>query len=323
LGSRSCQEISTGESDLVETFKGLVSIDKTDNQKYLGFTISSKGDNMVNINVIKNKSIWIIRKIFTQLESLNLKKYYFECALIFLNVMLRSSSLYACESYYNLKETEIRQIERIEEGFLRQLFKTSKGCPISQLYLEAGHTPARFQIFQSRLLFLKYILHEKPDSMIYNFFKLQMENPTRGDWVSSCFKDLEFLKIEMSLEEIKNVSLNRFRNILKKAITERAFQYLIEKRGSKGQEMSYTCLKMADYLMPNSSGLTVTEQRYIFSVRNRMIYLPENFPLQQKTMNCACGDVEDMMHVYTCRYWNTEKEEIEYDRRNIMVILIW
>ena len=87
--------------------------------------------------------------------------------------------------------------------------------------------------------------------------------------------------------------------------------------------MLYTCLKMADYLMPNSSGLTVTEQRYIFSVRNRMIYLPENFPLQQKTMNCACGDVEDMMHVYTCRYWNTEKEEIEYDRRNIMVILIW
>ena len=59
------KNISTGESDLVETFKGLMSIDKTDNQKYLGFTISSKGDNMVNINVIKNKSIWIIRKIFT------------------------------------------------------------------------------------------------------------------------------------------------------------------------------------------------------------------------------------------------------------------
>jgi hypothetical protein len=60
----------TGDSDLVETFKGLVNIGKTDNQKYLGFTISSRGDNMVNINVMKNKSIWIIRKIFTLLESL-------------------------------------------------------------------------------------------------------------------------------------------------------------------------------------------------------------------------------------------------------------
>ena len=63
--------------------------------------------------------------------------------------MLRSSILYACETYYNLKETEIRQIERIEEGFLRQLFKTPKGCPIAQLYLEAGYIPARFAIFQT------------------------------------------------------------------------------------------------------------------------------------------------------------------------------
>ena len=70
---------------------------------------------------------------------------------------------------------------------------------------------------------------------------------------------------------------------------------------------------MADYLMPNSSGLTVTEQRYIFGVRNRMLFLPANFPLKQKNMNCACGDVEDMRHVYLCTYWNTEKEEIEYN----------
>ena len=71
---------------------------------------------------------------------------------------------------------------------------------------------------------------------------------------------------------------------------------------------------MADYLMPTSSGLTVKEQRNIFSVRNRMIYLPENFPLKQKTTHCACRDVGDMRHVYICTYWNIEKEEIEYDR---------
>ena len=109
----------------------------------------------------------------------------------------------------------MRQIERIEEGFLRQLFKTPKGCPIAQLYLEAGHIPARFAIFQTRLLYLKYILHENPDSLLYKFMKLQLENPTRGDWVSSCVKDLAFLKIEMSIEEIKSVTLNRFRSILK------------------------------------------------------------------------------------------------------------
>ena len=81
----------TGNNDLVETFQGLVVLEQTDIQKYLGFTLSSKGNNLINITEMKNKSIWIIKKIFTRLESLNLKKYYFECAMIFLNVMLRSS----------------------------------------------------------------------------------------------------------------------------------------------------------------------------------------------------------------------------------------
>ena len=80
-----------------------------------------------------------MRNLFAKLESLHLKKYYFQGAIIFLNVILRSSILYACETFYNLKETEIRQLERIEEGFLRKLFQTSTGCSLAQLYLESGH----------------------------------------------------------------------------------------------------------------------------------------------------------------------------------------
>ena len=104
--------------------------------------------------------------------------------MVFLNVMLRSSILYACECYYNLKEKEIRQLERIEENFLRKMLKTTKGCPITQLYLETGHTPARFEVKNIRLLFLQYILQENPDSRILKFLQLQLKNPTKGDWAS-------------------------------------------------------------------------------------------------------------------------------------------
>ena len=86
----------TGEEVLQEVYEGPVTIDRTDQQKYLGFVLSSKGDNMVNINQMKNKSKGIIRRIFSKLNSLNLQKYYFECAMIFMNTMLRSSILYAC-----------------------------------------------------------------------------------------------------------------------------------------------------------------------------------------------------------------------------------
>ena len=101
-------------------------IHQTQEQMYLGFVVSSTGDNKANICQLKKKSIGVTRKILDKLKSHHLKKYYFECAIIFMNVMLRGSILYACEVYYNLKECELRRIERIEEGYLRQILNTTR-----------------------------------------------------------------------------------------------------------------------------------------------------------------------------------------------------
>ena len=125
------------------------------------------------------------------------------------------SILYAaCETYYNLKENEIRALEMIEEGFLRELFKTGRGCPVSQLYAEVGLIPARYEIIKIRLLYLQEILTQKEDSMIFQMFQLQIKQPKRGDWASTCFKNMKDLQIEMSLEEIKAMKKSKFRSIL-------------------------------------------------------------------------------------------------------------
>ena len=155
----------------------------------------------------------------------------------FLDVILRNSILYACETYYNLNENQIRQLERIEEGYLRKLFQTSAGCPIAQLYLEAGFIPARFAIKKARLLFLKSILEEKQDSMIHRFITLQLEQPTRGDWVSSCKQDLKDLNINLSFKEISTISKYQFKKQIKESISKEALKYVIGKQGKKGQEI--------------------------------------------------------------------------------------
>ena len=154
------ESADTGVLNLTENYTGLTRIEQTSEQMYLGFVISSSGDNMANIAHIKKKSIGVIRKIFNKLNSLNLQKYYFECAIILLNTMLRPSVLYASDMYYNLKEGEIREIERIEENFLRKVLNTQKGCPIVQLYLELGHNPARLEIQVYRLMYMHYILQQ-------------------------------------------------------------------------------------------------------------------------------------------------------------------
>ena len=40
--------------------------------------------------------------------------------------------------------------------------------------------------------------------MIYKFFKTQLKTKRTKDWVSSVLKELEDLKIEKTIEEIKN-----------------------------------------------------------------------------------------------------------------------
>ena len=147
----------------------MTEIGKVIEQKYLGFVLSSTGRNMANIGEVKKKAIGVVKSALNKLNSMNLSKYYFECSIIILNVMVRSSILYASELYYDLKESELRHLERIEEGYIRKVLNTTKGCPIVQLYLAVGHHPARFEIQKMRLLYLKYILHENDDSLLCNF----------------------------------------------------------------------------------------------------------------------------------------------------------
>ena len=140
------ENVHTGEDDLKEIYCGPTKIEKKVEQKYLGFVISSTGDNMANIRKIQKKSIGLVKSTLNKLNSLNLKSYYFECSIILLNVMVRSSILYASEMYYELKEKEVRHLERIEEAYLRKVLNTTKECPITQLFLDVGHYLARFEI---------------------------------------------------------------------------------------------------------------------------------------------------------------------------------
>ena len=111
------------------------------------------------------------------------------------------------------------------------------------------------------------------------------------------------LKIELSLEDIQQLSKKQFCTMLKEAIQISAFEYLINKRGSKGQEIQYTELKMAEYLTPGYRNISIEEQRSIFSIRNRMIDLSANFPSGRNIELCVCGQELDMKHLYICKYW--------------------
>ena len=59
---------------MIEHFVGQVEMKQTEEYKYLGFVISCRGDNMANIRNMQHKSIGLLERIHSKLESLNLIK---------------------------------------------------------------------------------------------------------------------------------------------------------------------------------------------------------------------------------------------------------
>ena len=155
---------------------------------------------------------------------------------------------------------------------------------------------------------MKTILEENPESLIYRFLALQFEKPTRGDFASSCIQDLAELEISLTMEEIKKITKYQFKKLIKMSIQKKALQYLIAKRGSKGIEIHYHELKMAEYLQPNEEEITITDQRNIFAIRNRMVEIPNNYRSNKDEHKCVCGKNETTEHIYNCEQLNSDDQ---------------
>ena len=110
------------------------------------------------------------------------------------------------------------------------------------------------------------------------------------------------------------MSKTEFRKFLKTSIEKKALQYLLEKRGSKGSEIQYSNLKMAEYLSPNYEQLSLNDQRYIFAIRNRMIEIEHNIRKQLLEERCICGEQQTQKHIYLCENEDNNIRCLPYER---------
>ena len=136
----------------------------------------------------------------------------------------------------------------------------------------------------------------------------------KGDWLSTCFRDIEQLDINMSLEDIKSIKLTKFKEIVKEKIHIKAFDYLRSRIKSKGKEIIYEYLKTCEYLLPNDH-LSIEDQKLIFSIRSKMVKISDSYSKIEE--NCICSikvDLRHMRHIYDCQILNENKISVEYNK---------
>ena len=126
--------------------------------------------------------------------------------------------------------------------------------------------------------------------------------------------NLEELDISISLEEIKNLSKYKFKNILSEKIEIAAFRYLVKRRGFKGSNIEDKSLKMAEYLSPLSTGISIEDRRKLFVIRNNMIDIPSNMKSRNENVKCLCGEKESQKHILECKLLNDVDPSVEYEK---------
>ena len=104
---------------------------------------------------------------------------------------------------------------------------------------------------------------------------------------------------------------SKFKENIKSQIRKNALKYLLKKRKSKGKEIEYINLEMAEYLTPLNRKMNIENKRMMFSVRNRMINIKSNFKQGKTEHRCICGHTETMDHIWICEKVNNEKIQKE------------
>ena len=215
---RDVQDVETGGLKREDTLQGNMEISHIDKEKYLGQIISSDGKNTKHISKMRNKGIGLQNKVIQMLETMPGGKFHFVIAKILRNSLVISSILSSSEVWYGVTTEELRQLEEVDEIWMRKLLDCSYNVPRDLLFLELEIVPIRFIVQMRRLLYLHHILQQKKDSLLYRFFMAQLGEPTPKDWVSQVLEDLEELEISFELDQIEVMKKEKFKLTVKEAV---------------------------------------------------------------------------------------------------------
>ena len=110
------------------------------------------------------------------------------------------------EVWYNVKEKHLEILEGLDEMFLRKIFKGQSKTALEAFYLEGGIIAVRFILAKRKLMYLWTILRRPEEEMLKKVFNVQQAIKTPGDWALKIKEDLEKYEIDITDEEIKNMS---------------------------------------------------------------------------------------------------------------------
>ena len=168
---------------------------------------------------------------------------------------------------------------KVDEYLLRQLLQADAKITKEIMYLETSVLPLSYVVMSRRLNYLKQILNRNDHELINKFYVAQKRKPVKNDWVHAVEDDKRKIGMKLTDSQIKEMSDNQFKKIVKTKIRNYAFKNLIniakKETHSKVSEIQYSDFKIQTYLTDPSFG--TKERELLLKLRSRMFPAKANF----------------------------------------------
>ena len=221
-------ENECGRKELKDIYIGRDVMETVKAKKYLGDLISCDGKNDLNIKERTNKANGNIEKIVSTLQERPYGRHRFKAYKLMREGLLVGGLLTNAESWINIRKQNLEALEKPDIHLLRKVLSTSGNPCNALMMLELGVTPIRFIIMKKRMQFLQYILKQNIGTMIRKVFDALKAESRKGDFVFLTNNDRTELEINISDEEIQNMSKWSFKKLVKERIKFAAFSFLVE-----------------------------------------------------------------------------------------------
>ena len=160
LSQDKCSAIHVGKSkgscyDLKVHGEKMHQVEST---KYLGDVIHESGKVAANIAERYVKAVASYSVIRAILQDIPLGKHRTEIGLELRQALFVNSVLSNCETWHNIKDTDITRLNMIDHQLLRFICNSHAKTPVEFLFLETGAWPISFIMSSRRMNYLREIL---------------------------------------------------------------------------------------------------------------------------------------------------------------------
>ena len=123
--------------------------------------------------------------------------------------------MFNSEVWSGFTDNDLDDCEGIDHLIIRLITGAQAKVPVEMLYLETALLPVKSVISVGRLSYLHTILNRQEGELINQIYTAMKDKPLKQDWITLVQKDMAKFQINLTDENISQISYKDFKDIIK------------------------------------------------------------------------------------------------------------